>query len=310
MSTQSNAVPNTPLESQAAAPTLLKATQPFYWSVRRELWENRAIYIAPLAVAALFVLGFLLNLAKTMHRMAASLQQSELRQHQLIEQPYHFSETLIMGATFLVAIFYCLDALYGERRDRSILFWKSLPVSDLTTVLSKASIPLVLIPLLTFAITVATQTIVLALSTMGLAMSGLGASPMLNHLSLFHMWVGLLYHLVAIHGLWFAPFWGWFLLVSAWAKRSPFLWAFLVPFAIGLLEKITFNTSHFANLLLHHFMDAPGSSMSAPGSMSMGTLAPSTLGQFLASPGLWVGLGITAAFLAAAVRLRRYRDPI
>ena len=62
-----------------------------------------------------------------------------------------------MGTTFIVGIFYCLDALYGERRDRSILFWKSLPVSDLTTVLSKASIPLVVLPLLAFAITVVTQ---------------------------------------------------------------------------------------------------------------------------------------------------------
>ena len=58
-------------------------------------------------------------------------------------------------------MFYCLDALYGERRDRSILFWKSLPVSDLTTVLSKASIPIVVLPLLTFAVTVATQLIML-----------------------------------------------------------------------------------------------------------------------------------------------------
>jgi ABC-2 type transport system permease protein len=310
MSTQSNAVPDTPLESQATVPAMMKATQPFYWSVRRELWENRTIYIAPLAVAGLFLLGFLLNLAKTTHRIAASLQQSEMQQHQLIEQPYHFSEILIMGATFLVAIFYCLDALYGERRDRSILFWKSLPVSDLTTVLSKASIPVVLIPLLTFAVTVVTQAIILALSTMGLAMSGLSASPMLKHLSLFHLWMGLLYHLIAIHGLWYAPFWAWFLMVSAWAKRSPFLWAFLVPFAIGVLEKITFNTSHFANMLLHRFMGGPGGAASSPGSMSMDTLTPFTLGQFLTSPGLWVGLGITAVFLAVAVRLRQYRDPI
>jgi len=306
MSTQSNAVPDTPLESRAAAPTLLKATQPFYWSVRRELWENRAIYIAPLAVAALFVLGFLLNLGKTTRIMVVG---GELH----TADPYHFSETLIMGATFLVAIFYCLDALYGERRDRSILFWKSLPVSDVMTVLSKASIPLLVIPLLTFAVTVVTQAIILALTTMGLAMRGLSASLMLNHLSLFHMWGGLLYHLIAIHGLWYAPFWAWFLLVSAWAKRSPFLWAFLVPFAIGVLEKITFNTSHFANLLLHRFMITgapPASSAAASGDMSMGMVTPFTLGQFLTSPGLWAGLGITAAFLAVAVRLRCYRDPI
>ncbi len=53
-----------------------------------------------------------------------------MRQREMITQPYDFAALLIMGVTFVVAVFYCLDALHGERRDRSILFWKSLPVSD------------------------------------------------------------------------------------------------------------------------------------------------------------------------------------
>jgi len=310
MSTQSNAVPDTPLESRAEAPALMRATQPLYWSVRREFWENRAIYVAPLVVAGLLLLGFLLNLARLTQRLRVTLQQSELQQHQFIEQPYHFAALLIMGTTFLVAIFYCLDALYGERRDRSILFWKSLPVSDVATVLSKASIPLVVLPLVTFAITVVTQGIILVVSTVAFTASGLSVAPVWNHLSLFHMWLGLLYHLVAIHGLWYAPFYGWLLMVSAWAKRSPFLWAFLPPFAIAVIEKIAFNTSYFTKMLAYRFMGGPGGATSAPGSMSMDALTPFTLGQFLTSPGLWLGLGVTAAFLAVAVRLRRYREPI
>ena len=105
-----------------------------------------------------------------------------------------------MGTTFIIGVFYCLDALYGERRDRSILFWKSLPVSDLTTVLSKASIPLVVLPLLTFAITVVTQLLMLLLSAAVLAGSGLSVTP-LTQLPLFQMSLVLLYHLVAVHSL-------------------------------------------------------------------------------------------------------------
>ena len=97
-------------------------------------------------------------------------------------------------------MFYCLDALHGERRDRSILFWKSLPVSDLTTVLSKASIPLVILPLLTFAITVATQLIMLLLSSAVLLASGLSVATLWTQLSLFQMSLMLLYHLVTVHG--------------------------------------------------------------------------------------------------------------
>ena len=92
-----------------------------------------------------------------------------------------------MLTTFVVGVFYCLDALHGERRDRSILFWKSLPVSDLTTVLSKASIPLVVLPLLTFAITVVTQWIMLLLSSAVLLGSGLSVATLWTQLSLFQM---------------------------------------------------------------------------------------------------------------------------
>ena len=89
--------------------------------------------------------------------MRAALALDPAQQHDTIEQPYDVAALLLMVTAFIVAVFYCLDALHGERRDRSILFWKSLPVSDLTTVLSKASIPLVVLPLIIFAITVAPQ---------------------------------------------------------------------------------------------------------------------------------------------------------
>lgn len=146
-----------------------------------------------------------------------------------------------MLSTFVVGIFYCLDGLYGERRDRSTLFWKSLPVSDLTTVLSKSSIPLVLLPLLTFAITVVTQGIMLLLGSARLAGSGL-SQTLWSHVSLFQMSMLLLYHLVTVHALWWAPFFGWMLLVSAWARRAPFLWATLPLLAISIVERIAFNT--------------------------------------------------------------------
>jgi len=109
-----------------------------YWSVRRELWENRSIYIAPLAVAAVFLFGFLISTIHLPGKMRAASALDPLRQHELIAQPYLIASGLMMLTTLVVGVFYCLDALYGERRDRSILFWKSLPVSDLTTVLSKA----------------------------------------------------------------------------------------------------------------------------------------------------------------------------
>src|SRR6267143_874527 len=158
MSTQSNAMPES-FDSQKIAPAAMSATRPMYWSVRRELWEYRSIYIAPLAVAALFLFGFLISTIHLPDKMRAALALNPVQQHEFIEQPYTFAALLIMGTAFIVGVFYCLDALHGERRDRSILFWKSLPVSDLTTVLSKAIVPLVVMPVISFVVIIATQLI-------------------------------------------------------------------------------------------------------------------------------------------------------
>src|SRR5438477_12382619 len=120
----------------------------------------------------------------------------------------------------------------------------------------------------------------------------------------------LLYHLLAMHGLYYAPIYGWLLLVSAWARRAAFLWAGLPLLAIAVVEKIAFNTSHFAAMLASRLSGGTENAASTAGSMWMDRLTPFTVGQFLTSPGLWIGLGVAAVFLAAAVRLRRYQGPI
>jgi ABC-2 type transport system permease protein len=308
MNTQSDAIRESPLESPAIA--VISPSRRMYWSVRRELWENRSLYIAPIAVAALFIVGYLISTIRLVSKIHAGLALNPLQQQEALERPYNFAAVFIMGTTFIVAVFYCLDALHGERRDRSILFWKSLPVSDLTTVLSKATIPLVVLPLLTFAITVVTQWIMLLLSSVILLASGLSVATLWSHLPLFQMSVMLLYHLLAFHSLWFAPLFGWLLLVSAWARRVPFLWAVLPPIAIAVVEKIAFNTSHFASMLARRFSGGGQSAGFTPGEMSMVPLTQLGLGKFLVSPGLWAGLLVAAAFLAAAAQLRRSREPI
>src|SRR6266702_4353580 len=309
MNTQSNTLPES-FEAQTVAPAALTAVRSMYWSIRRELWESRSIYIAPLAAAAVFLLGFLISTIDLPQKMRALSTMDPAHQREVIAMPYDMVAGLMMLTAMIVGVFYCLDALHGERRDRSILFWKSLPVSDLTTVLSKASIPLVVLPLLTFAITVVTQWIMLLLSTAVLLGSGLSVATLWTHLPLFQMWLMLLYHLLAIHALWYAPFFGWLLLVSGWARRAAFLWAALPLLAIGVVEKIAFNTSHFAAMLGHRLSGGSEGVGFTAGSMSMDPLTQLTPDQFLISPGLWVGLAVTAAFLAAAVRLRRYQGPI
>jgi ABC-2 type transport system permease protein len=278
--------------------------------VRRELWENRSIYIAPLAVAGLILFGFLISTIHLPAKMRA-LPLDPMQRRELIEQPFNFAALLLMGTTLIVAVFYCLDALHGERRDRSILFWKSLPVSDLTTVLSKASIPLVFLPLLTFAITIATQWIMLLLNSAVLLGSGVSVATLWTQVPWFQMSLGLLFHLLAVHGLYYAPIYGWLLLVSGWARRAAFLWASLPLLAICVVEKIAFNTSHFGAMLQSRLSGGPeGGTFPVTGSVAIHPLAHLAALHFLGSAGLWIGLVVCAAFLGAAVRLRRYQGPI
>src|SRR6266536_420201 len=255
--------------------------RPFYWSVKRELWENRSIYIAPLIVAIVVLFGFLVSTGGLPERRRAVLLLDPAKARAAIDTPYNVAAIMLIFTAFIVGVFYCLDALHGERRDRSILFWKSLPVSDLTTVLSKVAVPLVV-----------------------LLPRSLAATTWANF-NLFQQSLIVLYGLVAI-ALWHAPIYGWALLVSGWVRRATFLWAILPLLAISFFEKITFNTSHFASMLKDRVLGF------APEAFAFHAHAVPQLtpGRYLSAPGLWLGLVFAAVFIAAAIRLRRYRGPL
>jgi ABC-2 type transport system permease protein len=310
MNTESNILRESALDSErvaAAAPQ----TRPFYWSVRRELWENRWIYVGQLAVAGVFLVGFLFNMTRWLDKMRGLSATDPAQYWETVSLPYNIAAGALMGTLILMSIFYSSDTLYGERRDRSILFWKSLPVSDFTTVLAKASIPLVILPLLTFAITVALHLVMLLMSSIVLPASGMGFASVWKELGIFQMWGMLLYHILLAHVLWPFPVYCWLILVSGWARRATLLWAALPVVAIGGLEKLIFHTSHFAEMVGTRLIGS-----GAPTDVTTGEMLPTgpmthlTPLRYLGAPGLWMGLVVAAVFLAAAVRMRRYRDPV
>jgi ABC-2 type transport system permease protein len=294
-------------ESPVISPAAIPLTHRIYWAIKRELWESRSIYISPVGVAVIILLGFAVTAVHLSGDMRAAALLDPAKQRAAITLPYELATAALMITGLIVGIVYSLEALYGERRDRSILFWKSLPVSDLATVLAKASVPIVILPVLFFAITLATQTVMLLVSTAILASTGGSVSLLWTQLSLFQNAPGLLYHFLAIHGIGAAPLYAWLFLVSAWARRAPFVWAFVPPLAVGYLEKLVLNTTHFFDILKFPLMGnaAPGQNPTMIEPMTLLTPA-----RFLASPALWIGLAITAVFLAAAVRLRRAASPI
>jgi ABC-2 type transport system permease protein len=302
-------------QPHAMQPQAMQATRPFYWSLRRELWESRSIYIAPLATVALVLVGFLVTPTHPAGHTHDVASLSPANRSIMLAMPYSHAAFLMILISVLVGLFYCLDALHGERRDRSILFWKSLPVSDLVTVLAKASIPLVVLPLLTFVLTVAVQWIMLLLSSLELLLGGVSVPAMWAELPIVQLQLMLLYSVVVIT-LWYAPVYAWLLLVAGWARRGPFLWIVLPPVALASFERITFGTSYIFSLLKDCFVGfaaeafnfkMPDGSTLDPHLIPLSQLTPA---RFLGDPALWIGLVLAALFLAAAVRLRHSREPV
>ncbi|MGH8297873.1 MAG: ABC transporter permease [Steroidobacteraceae bacterium] len=302
----------------ASATAVLSPARLVYWSVLRELWEHRWCYIVPLIVAAVFLVGFVIGVARFPLPFLRDVLRNVPPPHthfagaaRMVEAPFDFASGVLMLTYVVVAVIYCLGALHAERWDRSILFWKSLPVSNVTTVIAKAIIPLVLLPLITFVILVGTHVVMLLAGSAVLLVRGLHPAGLWAQIPLLSMWAALLYHFMTVHAIYYAPFYGWALLVSGWARRAAFLWAALPVVAVMILEKLVFNTSVFGHMLLSQLEGGRGSIPFPPhGNMPIQAPTLANFGAYLASPGLWIGLAVFAAFLAAAVWLRRRQGPL
>ncbi len=297
--------------------------------IRRELWEHRAIYVAPLVIALLVSLlsitgqvavsGF--DHAVDIGILGATNLGANERSAAITVLMISLSSTFVF-TMWILTTFYALDALYAERKDRSILFWRSIPLTDFETVLSKLLTALLVIPLITFAVIVITHLIVLLITSMWLGVRGANTWHLIwTAAPFFDNWTATLMFLLALT-LWLSPFVGWFLFVSAFTKRSPLLMASLPIAILPLLEKIVFKTSVFAEAFFVRSVQMPlfrgldniellfqeGEDFKMAGDASLSLLSLLDLGRFFGSLSLWSGIIVCGLFTTAAIYVRRYRD--
>ncbi|MDB5747859.1 MAG: hypothetical protein JWP72_2707 [Massilia sp.] len=323
------------------------------WLLRREFWEHKGGFVwAPLIAAAMMVVlvGGVLGYGFASGKMGsgdnisirvggeevhntriADVLTAEKRERiaSMAANNYIAVGAPVFVVLPVVAFFYCLAALYDDRRDRSILFWKSLPISDTGTVLSKLLTVLVVAPLITIGVATAAALAILLFG--GIAASAKGISlfgPVLTNLN-FYLAPLYLVSMLPVYILWALPTAGWLLLVSSWAKSKVFLWAVGVPLMAAVLLKwleyllamstgSTINADWIINNVLETillglvpgtwFMDG-NASMPMPTDngvdmMSMVRYSYSTL----ARPALWAGVLAGVAMVLGAIRLRRWRD--
>ena len=295
--------------------------------VRRELWEHRAIYITPLVIA--FVISLM---ATTGHiSIAAYGQQVDLAivgASNLGEPERRAVMTMFLSiismifaiGAWIIMVFYSLDTLYAERRDKSILFWRSLPVTDSETVISKLLTALFVIPLVSFVVIMVTHLLNLVILSIWISIEGGDAGHLIwNSAPLFNTWSATLLITICL-SLWLSPFVGWFLFVSAYAKRLPLLLAFLPIVVLPMIEKLlSENTSFFWQAFFVRTFTPPlvGEAnakdliLSEDFSLSpalVDLLASLDIGGFLSSPSLWAGIVVCGLLTTAAIYVRRFRD--
>jgi ABC-2 type transport system permease protein len=295
--------------------------------MRREVWEHRSLWIAPLTLAGVVLviamfggvhMGGNQGFWFAYHDDGMTPAQ---RQH-LIEQmspPEDVRKGVIAGAFSMltmvqllvlgiVVFFYLLDTLLAERRDRSILFWKSLPLSDAEVVASKALTALVAAPLFVLAVSAVTHMLFA-----GIAAVRLGDLPFvpwdtMTWLKVQAVTLGFALMVV----LWYLPVAGYLMVVSVWSRKNAFLWAVLPWVGILIIEGLIMQSHHFADFLADRFggfaeiMAFRGARDFEPDNLVGG--AYHFMGRVFADWEIWVGAVAGVALIAAATRIRRYRD--
>ena len=326
-------------------------TNTMTWLLKREFWEHKgSMFWAPLIVGSLLValLGCTITYGIMQHGIPAHVTiNGQTLDHARLDQILPEETKLVvakiatgmyLGASaplfaILVGVvfFYCLGALYDERRDRSILFWKSLPVSDPMTVLSKAVMAMVVAPAITLVLAVVASLALLFIACLALSTQGLNLFASLLASSDLYLSPLRLAALLPVYVVWALPTVGWLMLVSSWAKSKPFLWAVGVPVvALVIIKWVNAALENFSGqtLLLSHYASdvvarilggiVPGIWFTfQPGlqtgmrptehGVDMGGLVSQSY-LSLAGADAWIGVALGVAMLYAAIRMRRWRD--
>jgi len=303
--------------------------------IKREFWENKGAFrTTPLVIAGIFLAAMLMflitfnhfdNEFQSLKELTRFIAQTDvaLRDKVLYEINLSISVIFSMVLAFVV-FFYLLGSLYDDRKDRSILFWKSLPASDTLTIGSKLLSAMIVAPLIFWVVYVLTHVVIMLLFSV--VIMTLGENPWTLLLSLgspFKAWSLVLASYMA-QAIWALPLYGWLILVSSFAPRIPLLFAVLPPVVLGVLElwidflkTFTVNDNlfglfgkWFANSPLIMSADSHGDefgvALGAPITSDFDhQVTVANMLDRLFSSDMLINLVIAAVFLGAALWLRR-----
>jgi ABC-2 type transport system permease protein len=313
-----------------------------YWLVKREFWEHRGgFFWAPAITAAAFLIIAIMSIigGEVMGRhMGAfpldghidiksgdNLSLEQLQQVGTAFDAFICGSTVALAAIMaIVVFFYCLGSLYDDRKDRSILFWESLPISNWKTILSKVLSAIVVAPVIAIVIGIVLGLLLLATGLFVAMLHGFNAWHLLSAAHPIHIAFNI-FALIPLYALCALPTIGWLMLCSAWSRSMPFLWALVIPLAsnlvvwwldmMGLLNlNANWYLQHVTARLLFSLRPANWLEFSQGIHIDHAT-ALDQLGLInnyaaLTSPGLWIGVAAGGIMLGVAIWLRRWRTEV
>ena len=240
-------------------------------SVKKELWEfNKLLFWVPIIIMIMMVAAPLLQLMIIEDYQWNGIIDglTRLQNQEVTQELARVSFAAISGlfmpfmmVALLIQVYYFLVCLFDERRDMSIYFWRSMPVSDATAISTKLLTGALVIP--GIFMLAATVTLVLALF---LALIGCIALSVGYDISIWHVWgslelftnISLVWLSLIPFVLWLFPLFAWLMLMSMFANKAPFLWALLPIIILVLVEAFVvhyfdLNSSFFIQILTDYF---------------------------------------------------------
>ena len=315
----------------------------FKWLLKREFWEHKGGFLwLPIVVGALMIAFTVVSLGIAVSGVKSGMEINGVAVSSFadivtpekralfasaIVANYTKLATPIMIAFGFCVFFFCLGALHDERKDRSVLFWKSLPISDAETVLSKVAMAIGVAPLIALAAATITAIITGLLICGASAMAGVNIFAEVLSNPATYLAPLQLVAMLPIYALWALPAIGWLLMVSAWARGKPLLWAIGVPVLAGALLswanamfRFDWNMPWFwqnivgrllGSILPGAWFSQQGQGLPGPGDTPTSGILGPALSQswlLLADANIWIGAAAGAAMIYVAIRLRGWRE--
>jgi ABC-2 type transport system permease protein len=304
---------------------------------KREIWEHKSFWIVPAVIGCLAILfalygggALLITAHQNMININNHLDFTYVDRGQVVRAFIIGSASLFNTVMLFMVWFYLMDSLYADRKDRSVLFWKSMPISDTSTVLSKLFTGMVTAPALMLAAVIATEILVGILAIILFSLLGVNLLPLaFQPGTIILAWITLAFALI-VQSLWLLPFFGWFLLCSAWARKLVLAWAVLIPLGAMLVERLFIGTHYLTKAIFGHLAKLFTMVMSGHYTVNGVTIGSGiefggksevaanhsplmTFGSLMyvfVQPEMWIGIAIGAIFVFGAIWLRRNRSEI